>query len=223
MPILLAAVFIVAVLVPQNIKDYRKLVGTTVTVCGQVVTYQHIEKEPACTMRLDIGTPSWSPSFYVVLRDHVRSRLGGAPESDLLGQSICVTGLVQSDRKRVPYIVVSSPLQLKQTSTVPVPPFAAGVARTCEDGVTKPHPVREVKPEYESWEFVRRKLEDVLLLEAVVEADGSVGEIRTVYRRHPEFEPAAHKALKQWRFRPATRAGNPVPVLVTVEIAFTLR
>ena len=30
-------------------------------------------------------------------------------------------------------------------------------------------------------------------------------------------------AVKQWRFRPGTYKGQPVPVLVNVELTFTLR
>jgi hypothetical protein len=31
------------------------------------------------------------------------------------------------------------------------------------------------------------------------------------------------KAARQWQFAPGTRFGQPVSVLVTIEIAFTLR
>jgi TonB family protein len=33
----------------------------------------------------------------------------------------------------------------------------------------------------------------------------------------------AMKAVRQWRFSPGTRTGEPVAVLVTIELAFTLR
>jgi outer membrane biosynthesis protein TonB len=37
------------------------------------------------------------------------------------------------------------------------------------------------------------------------------------------LDQEAIKAAKQWRFRPGTRLGEPVPVLITIELAFTLR
>jgi hypothetical protein len=80
---------------------------------------------------------------------------------------------------------------------------------------------REVKPVYPFADLVRQKKEDPLLLEAVVNADGSVGDIRTLYVRHREFEAAAHSALKQWQFRPATLMVS-IPVIVHVEMKFTL-
>jgi outer membrane biosynthesis protein TonB len=33
----------------------------------------------------------------------------------------------------------------------------------------------------------------------------------------------AMKAARNWRFRPGTRLGEPVSVLVTIELTFTLR
>ena len=33
----------------------------------------------------------------------------------------------------------------------------------------------------------------------------------------------AIKTLRQWRFKPGMRLGQPVPVLILVEISFTLR
>jgi outer membrane biosynthesis protein TonB len=37
------------------------------------------------------------------------------------------------------------------------------------------------------------------------------------------LDQAAIDAAAQWRFRPGTRRGQAVPVLVTMEIAFALR
>jgi TonB family protein len=37
------------------------------------------------------------------------------------------------------------------------------------------------------------------------------------------LDQEAIKAARQWRFAPGTRLGEPVPVLVTIELTFTLR
>ena len=37
------------------------------------------------------------------------------------------------------------------------------------------------------------------------------------------LDQEAIKAAKQWRFVPGTRMGQPVSVLVTIELTFTLR
>jgi len=37
------------------------------------------------------------------------------------------------------------------------------------------------------------------------------------------LDQEAIKAVKQWRFEPGTKDGKPVPVLMTIEMTFTLR
>ena len=36
-------------------------------------------------------------------------------------------------------------------------------------------------------------------------------------------QAAAIKAARQWKFSPGTRMGQAVPVLITIELTFTLR
>jgi len=62
-------------------------------------------------------------------------------------------------------------------------------------------------------------------LEAVVLPDGSVGDVQITRSLDRTFglDNEAIKAVKQWRFAPGTRLGQPVPVLVTIELTFTLR
>ena len=64
----------------------------------------------------------------------------------------------------------------------------------------------------------------VLALEAVL-PDGTAGSIRVVRSLDSTFglDQEAMKAARQWQFAPGTRFGQPVPVLVTIEIVFTLR
>ena len=49
-----------------------------------------------------------------------------------------------------------------------------------------------------------------------------VGDIRVVQPLFPSLDEAAIKNLKRWRFRPGTKDGEPVSVLVEIEHAFTM-
>jgi TonB family protein len=91
-------------------------------------------------------------------------------------------------------------------------------------GVINPRILREVKPHYTA-DAMRAKVQGTVLLEAVVLADGTVGRIDVVKSLDPTFglDQEAVKAAKQWRFMPGTRFGEPVNVLVTIELTFTLR
>lgn len=92
------------------------------------------------------------------------------------------------------------------------------------NGVNLPQPLKEVKPQYTA-DAMRAKVQGTVLLECVVLPDGSVGNVEVVRSLDSTFglDQEAIKAAKQWRFRPGTRFGEPVAVLVTIELTFTLR
>jgi len=90
--------------------------------------------------------------------------------------------------------------------------------------VSTPRILREVKPQYTS-EAMRAKIQGEVWVEAVVLPDGSVGRAEIVRSLDPVFglDQEAIKAARQWRFVPGTRMGQPVSVLVTIQMTFTLR
>jgi len=92
------------------------------------------------------------------------------------------------------------------------------------NGVTSPAVVREVKPQYTA-EAMRAKVQGTVWLQCVVLPDGTVGNVQVTKSLDSNFglDQEAIKAAKQWRFRPGSRMGEPVPVLVTIELTFTLR
>jgi protein TonB len=92
------------------------------------------------------------------------------------------------------------------------------------NGVETPKLLREVKPQYTA-QAMRAKIQGQVLLECVVNTDGSVSNIKVVRSLDSSFglDQEAVKAARLWQFAPGTRLGQPVPVLVTIEIAFTLR
>jgi protein TonB len=92
------------------------------------------------------------------------------------------------------------------------------------NGVELPRVIREVKPQYTA-EAMRAKVQGTVLLECVVLADGSVGNVEVAKSLDGTFglDQEAIKAAKQWRFQPGRRFGEPVAVLVTIELTFTLR
>ncbi len=92
------------------------------------------------------------------------------------------------------------------------------------NGVTLPVPLSQPRPSYTS-DAMRAKVQGVVLLECIVRPDGSVSDVQVVRSLDPTFglDQEAIKTARQWRFRPGTRLGEPVPVLITIELTFTLR
>ncbi len=91
-------------------------------------------------------------------------------------------------------------------------------------GITLPQVMREVKPAYTA-DAMRAKVQGSVWLECIVMPDGSVGEVKVTRSLDPIFglDQEAIKAAKMWRFRPGMRQGEPVPVIITIELTFTLR
>ena len=89
-------------------------------------------------------------------------------------------------------------------------------------GIEPPRLLREVKAEYTE-EARRRNIRGDVVLEIVVRSDGNVGDVRVLQGLGGGLESRAMAAVRQWKFAPATRRGQPVDVLVEVAVEFTLR
>ncbi len=101
--------------------------------------------------------------------------------------------------------------------------FGGGAYRE-GNGVSSPVLIHETKPNY-TGEAMRARIQGLVKLEAIVMPDGTVGDVRVVHSLDQQFglDKEAIRTLRQWRFKPGMRLGQPVPVLILVEISFTLR
>src|SRR5688572_30762630 len=95
-------------------------------------------------------------------------------------------------------------------------PYRAG------SGVEPPRLLREVKAKY-SDEARRRGTTGNVLLEIVITRDGNVGDVSVRRGLGAGLDERAIEAVRQWKFTPARRLGEPVDVIVEVAVEFTLR
>jgi protein TonB len=95
---------------------------------------------------------------------------------------------------------------------------------TPKDGVQVPQLLREVKPVYTE-EAKKQGIQGTVRLDAVVLADGTVGEVRVTQSLDSKYglDDQAVKAMKQWLFKPGSKDGKAVAVRVDVEMTFTLK
>jgi TonB family protein len=98
--------------------------------------------------------------------------------------------------------------------------FESRILRMPAPGVRPPKLLREVKPFYpkephDAW------IEGHVELEAVVQEDGSVGDVRVTQSKHPDLAQAAVAAARRWRFQPAQKDGLVIPLIVTIDISFS--
>jgi protein TonB len=88
--------------------------------------------------------------------------------------------------------------------------------------VRAPVLIARVEPDYP--EAARRiHLEGMVILEAIISADGAVEDVRVVHSANPLLDAAAAKAVRQWRYRAATLNGRAVSVYLTVTVTFGLK
>ncbi len=69
-------------------------------------------------------------------------------------------------------------------------------------------------------ELMRKNVQGTVTLYAVIRADGTVGEVRVLDGVNDRLDEYARAALIRWRFRPATKNGNAVPLEAVVRIPF---
>jgi protein TonB len=65
------------------------------------------------------------------------------------------------------------------------------------------------------------RTQGTVLLEAVIGKTGLLERLRVI-SGHPLLVPAALEAVNQWRYRPTVLNGEPVEVITTIEVHFTL-
>jgi TonB family protein len=88
-------------------------------------------------------------------------------------------------------------------------------------GVSSPELVFKVEPEY-SEQARKAKYQGTVVLNLVVQRDGTVRDIRILTSLGMGLDEKAIEAVKQWRFRPGLRQGAAVDVFATVEVTFRL-
>jgi len=85
--------------------------------------------------------------------------------------------------------------------------------------VSAPDPVRKVDPKYPQ-DLVQEHVEGEVILYGVIREDGSVDSIQLVRGLDQQLDANAIAAFGQWKFRPATKDGQPVAVEAIVHIPF---
>jgi protein TonB len=86
--------------------------------------------------------------------------------------------------------------------------------------VVRPEARRRKKPRYPLGLWLR-EVGETVGVQVIVETDGTVSEpllLRPI--AHPSMVYALYEALREWRFRPATLDGEPVPVYFNVLVEF---
>ncbi|HXI12538.1 MAG TPA: energy transducer TonB [Thermoanaerobaculia bacterium] len=88
--------------------------------------------------------------------------------------------------------------------------------------VTAPTVINRVEPVYT--EIARKaRVEGIVILEAIIEKDGTVRDVRTLKALPMGLDAAAMDAVRRWKFKPGMLNGRPVPVIFNLTVNFRLQ
>lgn len=85
--------------------------------------------------------------------------------------------------------------------------------------LSAPDAIQKSDPGYPI-ELMRANVQGTVTLYAVIHSDGTVGEIRVLTSPDDRLDALAKSALARWKFRPATKDGQPVALEAVVIIPF---
>jgi len=106
-------------------------------------------------------------------------------------------------------------VSLAQTPSPAGPPFRVG------GDVRRPEKISGSPPVY-TVEARKDRVTGVVILEAIIDEQGNVTDVKVLKGLPAGLDQAAVKAVETWKFRPATLDGRPVPVYYTLTVNFTM-
>ncbi|HTM02093.1 MAG TPA: energy transducer TonB [Vicinamibacterales bacterium] len=106
----------------------------------------------------------------------------------------------------------------------PPPPAAPAPVRPVRiaGAMKAPVLVKRVEPEYPPL-AVAARISGIVILEATVDAQGLVSDVRVLRSVNPIVDAEAVRAVKQWRYSPLTLNGHLSPFILTVTLSFSVK
>jgi len=109
----------------------------------------------------------------------------------------------------------------------PLLAFAALAASAADEtvldigpGITPPRVIHQVTPQTNPDDEKGFRISGTVLVGLVVSSQGEPMDVHVVKSLDKDIDQKAIEAVKQWKFDPAKKGGQPVAVRVTVEIRF---
>ena len=94
--------------------------------------------------------------------------------------------------------------------------------RSDDPGITAPVATKRVDAAY-TREALEARIQGTVAMDAVVLDNGLVSDVTITKSLDDGLDKQAVKAMKQWEFKPGTKNGKPVAVVVNVTMSFALK
>jgi TonB family protein len=102
------------------------------------------------------------------------------------------------------------------------PPPPARIVESDQPGLSMPRFASWANPSYTS-SAAAAGIHGTVVISCLVTKDGETAEIKVLKSLDPGLDAEVVNAVRDWRFTPGRRNGKPVPVVVSIELTFTLK
>jgi len=120
------------------------------------------------------------------------------------------------------HVLPQPPTMMAFVVAAPPPPPAAPAPVRIGGQIQPPALVLRVEPTYPPM-AVSAHLQGMVILEAIVDAEGTVTDVKVLRSVSPLLDREALAAVRQWRYSPVVLNGRPVPFVLSVSLSFSLR
>jgi TonB family protein len=191
-------------------------VGQVATICSPVVNVTCEDAGISLTLAMKRGDARVRLRF----PEFPATALGTRPDR-LLGYNVCATGNIARTQSGHEIVLTDASVleSLQATLASEVRVFGPDAHHLCEADVKSPRLRRGAPPNYTS-ATKSAGIRGNVFLQAVVLANGKVGDVRVVSGLHPELDRASVAAMKTFEFDPGTYNDAPASVTVAGEMAF---
>jgi TonB family protein len=202
--------------------EAEAFVGATKVVCGAVggVRRQGPDESGATILDLDVGYPNQPAT--VVVSTLIRRELGPNFDSRVAPLDVCAIGKIEKARDGIQVRITDETNLLgaaRPPATRPEDFFGVPLAESA--GIAMPRLVRRVEPQYPA-RAMRAKVQGTVVVEAVVQAGGTVGAARITRSLDAlhGLDDEALRVVRLWRFGPAVPGIHLVDAVIVAELEF---
>ena len=90
-------------------------------------------------------------------------------------------------------------------------------------GINPPVLLKRVEPEFSKAADAQQRTGTPIIADAVVTKEGSVTCIKIVRSSDPDLDKIFTDALSQWKYKPASKKGKPVPIRLTITASIDVK
>jgi protein TonB len=168
---------------------------------------KYTEADPAL-----LTAPDFIPPTIAYVDEPPKANFGFAPASSASGIAALISNLANQPTEAEAPPLPPPPL---------LPPPAVKAKPIRVSHLEKADLIHQVNPAYPPL-AKQTRVQGVVVLEATISKEGGIESLRVV-TGHPLLTGAALDAVKQWRYRPVLLNGEPIEVITTITVSFTLQ